>query len=81
MKQIIHVNQQVIAQNRRDGTDKPPIIARTYRGAETAREMELRLPDGTVVGKFVYSPHEPLRCGARLWLELDTEVCRAYPLS
>lgn len=80
MRQVVHVNQQTIAKNRRDGTALPPIIARTYKGAEHASEMELRLPDGTAVGKFVYRPHDPLPCGARLWLELDTDVCQAFPL-
>lgn len=80
MRQVVHVNQQVIARNRRDGTEDPPLIARTYLGVSHATEMELRLPDGTVVGKFVYRPHNPLSCGARLWLELDTDVCQAIPL-
>jgi len=81
MRQVVHVNQQAIARNRKGQTPpEPPIIARTYKGAELASEMELRLPDGTVVGKFVYRPLNPLPCGARLWLELDTNVCQAHPV-
>lgn len=80
MRQVVHVNQQAIARNRRrpDGFE-PPIIARTYKGVKHGFQMNLQLPDGTVVGQFVYRPHNPLPCGARLWLELDTNVCKAVP--
>lgn len=79
MRQVIHVNQAVIAANRKNKTVKAPLIARTYKGVEHASEMALVLVDGTEVGRFVYRPHDPLACGARLWLELDTNVCQAVP--
>ncbi len=77
MKQIIHVAQDAIRRNAKNGTNDPAIIIRDYRGVERANEINLVLIDGTVVGKFVYRPHSPLSCGARLWLELDTSVCTA----
>ncbi len=70
---IIHVHRQRIDRNRKHGTDDPPIIIR--RGATRvayAHEVEL-------VGKskMVYSPHKPLDCGARLWIEAENfEVIR-----
>jgi hypothetical protein len=77
MKQIVHVAQDAIRKNTKNGTNDPVLIVRDYTGARRGHAIELRLPDGTVVGKFIYRPHEPLSCGARLWLELDTEVCNA----
>src|SRR3546814_11710633 len=64
-KRILHVAQCAIASNRKHGTNEPPIILRDYRGSERAHEVDL-VVDGEVVGRFVYRPHEPLKCGARL---------------
>jgi hypothetical protein len=72
MKQILHVAQCTIAANRKNGTNEPAIIVRNYRGAKRAHEVEL-VHDGKVVGKFVYRPHAPLPCGARLWFESNSE--------
>jgi hypothetical protein len=69
VKSIIHVNQQIISRNRKHGTDDAPIIVRTYKGATPAREIRV---NGPVT--FKYSPHDPLKCGARLWAETDAEV-------
>lgn len=79
MKQILHVAQVAIAKNRKQGTNDPAIIVRTAREAKRAHEVELVNPKtGEVLGKFVYRPHDPLPCGARLWLEADTKdlICR-----
>jgi hypothetical protein len=79
MKQILHVAQCVIAANRKNGTNEPPIIVRNYKGAKRAHEVEI-VHDGQVIGKFVYRPHDPLPCGARLWLETDSETVELRPL-
>lgn len=75
MKQILHVAMDAI--RRRDGS--PAIIVRDYRGAQRAHEVELVLPDGSVVGKFVYSPETPLSCGARLYLQVETSKLELRP--
>lgn len=64
MKSIIHVNQATIARNRKTGSDDPPLIVRTYKGSVPAHEIK-------VVGEVVFkhSAHEPLKCGARVWVE------------
>jgi hypothetical protein len=72
VKQILHVAQCVIASNRKNGTNEPAIIVRNYKGAKRAHEVEL-VHDGNVVGRFVYRPHDPLPCGARLWFESNSE--------
>lgn len=79
MKQILHVNQHVIRANAKGGSSEPPIIVRNYKGRVSAHEVEL-VVDGKVVGKFVYRPHDPLPCGARLWLESDSNTLELRPL-
>jgi hypothetical protein len=79
MKTIIHVHQQVIRRNTREGTCEPPLIVRRGKQSTRARQIELRLLDGTVVARFLYCPDKPLACGARLWCELAAGV-EAVPL-
>jgi hypothetical protein len=79
MKQIIHVAQDAIRRNAKNGTNEPAIIIRDHRWSRRVHEIELQTPDGKVIGKMIYSPHKPLSCGARLWIELDTEICSAVP--
>ena len=74
MKTIIHVGQQTIANNRKNGTNDPPLIARSYKGAKRAQEIEILDESGTVVAKIVHRPHDPLPCGARVWIETQNEV-------
>ncbi len=69
MKSIIHVNQQVIARNRKTGSNDPPLIVRTYKGAKQAHTIEIRGPS-----RIVNRPHKPLKCGARVWIETESEV-------
>ena len=73
MKKIIHVNQHKIRNNTKNGTDEPVLTIKTYKENNYAHEAILKSKDGTVVAKVVYSPHKPLGCGARVWIELDTE--------
>jgi hypothetical protein len=79
VRQVLHVAQNAIRANTKDGGLRPPIIVRNYKGAERAHEVEL-VVDGNVVGKFVYRPHDPLSCGARLWLESDSDTLELRPL-
>jgi hypothetical protein len=74
------VAQDAIRANTKDGGTRPAIIVR--RGAKPTRhnEVQITAPDGTVVGTFHYSPHKPLSCGARVWLEL-AEGFNAEPAS
>lgn len=79
MKTIIHVAQQAIQQNRKDGGSRPAIIVREGRQSARHSEVEIVAPDGTTVGRFVYQPHDPLPCGARLWLALEEGVTVKVP--
>lgn len=69
MKTIVHVNQAVIRRNQKTGANDPPLIARTYKGSTPCHEIEILGPS-----KIVNRPHDPLPCGARVWIETQSEV-------
>lgn len=72
MKTILHVCQHTIRRNRKQGTNDPPIIIRTYKGASRAHAVAINGPS------FVrHSPHKPLKCGARVWIETEAKVIGA----
>lgn len=69
MKTIIHVHQQIIAQNRKYGTNEPPLTVKTYKSRRRAHTAEILGPC-----KIIHRPHDPLPCGARVWIETESEV-------
>lgn len=79
MKQILHVAQDAIRKNAKHGTNDPAIIIRDYKGGERAHEAAIMV-GGVEVGRFVYRPHKPLGCGARLWLEVNTDIAQIIPV-
>ena len=73
MKKIIHVNQHKIRANTRHGTDEPVLTVKTYKENNYAHEALLKTKDGVQLAKVIYSAHKPLSCGARVWIEIDTD--------
>jgi len=73
MKKIIHVNQHKIKHNTRHGTDEPVLTVKTYKDNNYAHEAVLKTKDGVEVAKVIYRPHKPLSCGARVWIEFNTD--------
>ena len=71
MKKIIHVNQHVIRRNTKNGTDEPVLTVKTYKENNYAHEAIIKTKDGVELGRVIYSPHKPLSCGARVWIETD----------
>lgn len=69
MLKRIHVNQHVIRANRRDGADEPPLSVKTYKANFRAHDVAIAGPS-----RVVYSPNEPLSCGARVWIETSAPV-------
>ncbi len=69
MKTIVHVNQHVIKKNAKTGTLDPVLTVKTYKDNNYAHEVEIK---GS--SKIVYSPDKPLSCGARVWIETESEV-------
>jgi hypothetical protein len=69
MKKRIHVDQHAIRRNKTQGTNDPPISVKTYKSNMKCFRVKITGPS-----EVVYSPDKPLSCGARLWIETDSEV-------
>lgn len=69
MKTIIHVNQHIIRANNKSEDKKPPLTIKTYKENRKGFEAEI-----TGSARVIYSPDKPLSCGARVWIETDSEV-------
>lgn len=70
-KKVIHVNQAMIAHNRKNPKSlaKPPITVQTSKGSIRASNMQI---EGN--SRLIYRPLSPLSCGARLWIETESPV-------
>ena len=73
MKKIIHVNQHVLKRNTKYKTDDPVLTVKTYKENNYAHEAVLKTKDGVEIAKVIYRPHKPLSCGARVWIEVNTD--------
>ena len=70
MKTIVHVNQHNIKYNVKNPEDKKPVLTvKNYKSNNYTNEVII---DGPC--KVVYSPDKPLSCGARVWIETQSEV-------
>tara|TARA_R110002020_G_scaffold82133_1_gene203361 strand:- start:546 stop:740 length:195 start_codon:yes stop_codon:yes gene_type:complete len=48
------------------------LTVKTYKQNDYAHEAVIKTKEGIEVARVVYSPHKPLSCGARVWIELET---------
>ena len=71
MKTIIHVNQHKIKRNAKTGEREPVLTCKTYKSNDSAHEVMI---DGPC--RIIYRPNKPLSCGARVWIETESEVKR-----
>jgi len=69
VKKRIHVNQHNIKFNQKHGTNKPVITVKTYKDNKYAHEVDI-----LGESKVIYKPDKPLSCGAKVWIETDSEV-------
>ena len=71
MKTRIHVNQSIIKSNRKNNEDKAVLTVKTYKSNTYAKEVEIQGHS-----KVIYSPNNPLSCGANseVWIETESEV-------
>ena len=69
MKTIIHVNQHKIKANTKNGTNEPVLTVKTYKDNRYYHEAIIHGES-----KVVHSPHKPLPCGARVWIETQAQV-------
>ena len=71
MKTIIHVNQHKIKRNAKTGEREPVLTCKTYKSNDYAHEVMIDGPS-----RIIYRPDKPLSCGARVWIETESEVKR-----
>ena len=69
MKTRIHVNQHIIRANAKGGEQHPPLTVKDYKENRKAWSAEVRGPS-----RVIYSPDKPLSCGAKVWIETESEV-------
>jgi hypothetical protein len=69
MKKIIHINQHVIKSNHKNNKRDPVITVKTYNSNNYGHQVDILGPS-----KVIYSPDKPLSCGAKVWIETDSEV-------
>ena len=70
MKTIIHVNQHVVKRNSKTGEREPCLTVKQASKRNTyCHEVEIAGPS-----RVVYSPDKPLSCGAKVWIETESEV-------
>lgn len=77
---VINVNRNTIASNLKHGKRDP--VIRIQKGSAKqiyGHEAVIYDRNGHEVGRVIYSPDKPLKCGARLWIEIDPD-CRVEPL-
>jgi hypothetical protein len=68
MKTRIHVNQHNIRANSK-GADLPVLTVKTYKENVKCNRVAVHGPS-----TVVYSPDKPLSCGAKVWIETESEV-------
>ena len=69
MKTRIHVNQHKIRSNLKNNLKEPVITVKTSKSNTYAHEVKIKGPS-----KVIYSPDKPLSCGAKVWIETESEV-------
>ena len=69
MKTRIHVNQHKIRSNLKHNLKEQVITVKTSKSNTYAHEVSIKGPS-----KVIYSPDKPLSCGAKVWIETESEV-------
>ena len=69
MKKRIHVNMHKIRFNKKHGTNDPVITVKTSHSNRYAHSVDILGPS-----TVIYRPDKPLSCGARVWIETESEV-------
>lgn len=81
MLKRIHVNQIKIRSNMKRGTTQPVLTVKGYKPGnkthstnEYGHEVIIRDDAGKEVARVVYRPNDPLPCGAKVWIESESDV-------
>ncbi len=67
----IHINQHVIRRNmkKKDGVYEPTVTVKEGKNNIYCYGVDILGPC-----RVVYSPDKPLSCGAKVWIETDSQV-------
>jgi hypothetical protein len=66
---IIHINRNIIQKNAKQKESKP--VCRVQKGNDVRYCMEVNIKGPS---RMVYRPDNPRPCGAKLWIETDSDV-------
>jgi len=69
MKSRIHVNQHIIKRNSKTGESDPVITVKQGKKNTYGHSVQILGPS-----TVIYSPDKPLSCGAKVWIETESEV-------
>ena len=69
MKTIIHINKNLKQSNDKHGRSNP--VCRVEVGGETLYGSRV---DILGPSSMIYSPDKPRKCGAKLWIETDSDI-------
>lgn len=70
MKKRIHINQHNIRHNAKHPDEQRPVVTvKTYKENKKCNRVRILGPS-----ELVYSPDKPLSCGAKVWVETESEV-------
>lgn len=74
----VHVSRADMRNNIKNGTDDPVIAV--HRRGRNLRGNSVIIHDksGNEVARIVQSMHNPLKCGARVWIETSEAVTLIY---
>lgn len=65
----IHVNQHNIRHNSKNPEQKPVVSVKTSKSNVKGNRVQINGPS-----EVMYSPHKPLSCGAKVWIETKAQV-------
>lgn len=65
----IHVNSHKIRSNNKNGSNEPVIVVRS--GSEEIYAHHVKINGSCEV---IYSPHDSLGCGAKVWVRVNSDV-------
>ena len=65
----IHVNQHIIKKNSKNGEVNPVLSVKTYKSNTYGRSVMINGPS-----RVIYRPENPLPCGAKCWIETESQV-------
>jgi len=66
---IIHINKNIIQQNAKQGESSPVCRVEVDGIVRYCMEVDIKGPS-----RMVYRPDAPRPCGAKLWIETDSDI-------